>query len=96
MYFLSHGLTVHLWSFLDVFLSASPQVVDTFDVFDRNVWLAQCSGCAYDGNGSLVVSGSDMLQRTVGTMKGLTSVEASLVKNDNRDDHGIVVSILAE
>lgn len=80
-----------IWSFAVVF-----QVIDTFEVFDANIWSSQCSGCVYNGNGSLLVTGDDMLQRTVGTFKALTFIKANLVKNYHRDDHGIIVSILSE
>ena len=70
-------------------------MADTFEAFDSNIWFAQCSGCVYNGNGSLLVTGDDM-QRTVGTFKALNTIKATLMKNDDRDDHGIIVSILSE
>ena len=66
-------------------------VVDPFDAFDPHIWFTQCSGCTYSG-GALLISGGDMLMRTVGTLTGLNRIEATIVKDEQRDDHAIAFS----
>lgn len=73
---------------------ALPAFTDEFLAFDPLLWLAQCEGCTYAG-GSLVVTGDSQLLRSRGTFVGLSRVTATLTKNDERDDHGLVFSVLS-
>jgi len=66
-------------------------LIDDFSAFDSSIWLSQCSGCVY-ADGVLKVDGISQLQRTISSVDALSRIVATLVKNDIRDDHGIVVS----
>ena len=47
-----------------------PVLTDTFEAFAPGIWAAPCAGCSYAG-GSLYVSGSDMLLRSVDAFSAL-------------------------
>ena len=68
-----------------------PDLSDNFASFDSGIWQTLCTGCTYE-DGSLLVTGSSMLMRTVGSISDLTNIRGELVRGDTCSDHGVLIS----
>ena len=54
---------------------------DNFEAFQPKLWLEQCSSCIYDGSGKLLMRGNNMAMRTAFTLKSLSHLRASFIKD---------------
>lgn len=66
-------------------------LTDDFTYFNPNIWEFQCPGCVYS-DGWLVVDGNDMLQRSLHPFLDMSSISATLEKDERCDDHALVIS----